>query len=372
MHDEDLDTRIEEALRLHADDAPRARTGDLAATARRRLRRRRQAMIGTAAVAVAAVALGGTWSTLGGPTSSSNETASSADSAGEGKAVVPAPPSAAEPGGAWSAPGWRWESFGGVEVSVPATWSYGVSDAPWCTAGNHGQPDGEVGRPGPTERIRCPDPTPVDKLGQHVWFSRTAGGRPVRQQQLGGGWVRDMLVADGVSIEVQTHANPAVRDHILSSVRRVGTDLNGCPATRPVDSTGWVRPTRGLDWSSAVTALSICRYDTHTADWSLIASVSKDLSGATRLLGLIRTAPVGAGPDDPRSAADLGAEVTVLRFRTAGGIREVYLRYAGYRHNGFDNGGEVRRLTRESVAFMTGPLVVYAGPMVTMDLLPRR
>jgi hypothetical protein len=370
MHDEDLDTRIEEALRLHADDAPRARTGDLAATARRRLRRRRQAVIGTAAMAVAAIALGGTWSALSGITTASNDAATSG-AAGEGKAGEPVPPSAADQGGARSVPGWRWESFGGVEISVPATWSYGISDAPWC-ADNRGQPDGEVGRPGPIRHVRCPDPTPLDKLGQHVWFSRTVGVRPALRQQLGGGWVRDVLVAGGVSIEVQTHANPAVRDRILSSVRRVGTDLNGCPATHPVDSTGWVRPTQGLDWSFAVTALSVCRYDTRTADWSLIASVSKDRSEATHLLDLIRTAPAGAGPDDPRSAADLGGEVTVLRFRTAGGVRELYVRYAGSRHNGFDNGSEVRRLTRGSVAFMTGPLVVYAGPMVTTDLLPRR
>jgi hypothetical protein len=372
MGDEDLDTRIEEAFRLIADDAPRARAGDLAATARRRIRRRRQAVIGTAAVAVAAVALGGTWSALGNFSTQSNSTTSgsAAGSAAEGK-NVPQPRTQSDLGAA-SAAGWRWESFGGVEISVPATWSYGISHAPWCIPGEPGQPNGEVGRPGPVRRILCNDPVPFDKLGQHVWFSRTAGAKPVVQQQLGGEWVLDVLVVDGVSIEVQTHANPAVRNTILSSVRRVGTDLNGCPATHPVNTTGWARPTQGLDLSSAVTGLSICRYDTTTAEWSLIASVSMDQAGANRVLGLIRSAPAGGGPDDLHSPADLGHELTVLRFRTANGIGEVYVRYAGYRHNGFDNGTQMRRLTRESVSFMTGPLVIYGGPQVTISMLPRR
>jgi hypothetical protein len=373
MRDEDLDTRIEEAFRVLADDAPRARAGDLVWTARRRLRRRRQAVIGTAAVAVAAVALGGSWSAIGNFSTESNSTASggSAGSAAEGK-TVPEPREQSDLG-TGSAPGWRWESFGGVEISVPATWSYGISNAPWCVAGEPGQPDGEVGRPGPLQRILCNDPVPVNKLGQHVWFSRDAGAKPVVGRQLGDGWVLDVVVVRaGVSIAVQTHANPALRKTILASVRQVATDLNGCPATQPVNSTGWVRPTQGLDWSSAVTALSICRYDTRTADWSLIASAGKDQAGANRVLESIRSAPAGGGPDDAKSLPDLGSELTVLRFRTAGGVREVYLRYDGYRHNGFDNGTEMRRLTRRSGAFMTGPLVIYGGPQVTVSLLPRR
>jgi hypothetical protein len=275
--------------------------------------------------------------------------------------------------GAGSAAGWRWESFGGVEISVPATWSYGISNAPWCVSGEPGQPDGEVGRPGPLLHILCNDPAPLNKLGQHVWFSRNAGAKPVVGQQLGDGWVRDVVVAGGgVSIEVQTHASPALRNTILASVRHVVTDVNGCPATHAVNSTGWVRPTPGLDLASAVTGLSICRYDTRTADWSLIASVGKDRAGANRVLGFIRSAPARGGPDDLNSLADLGEELTVLRFQTANGVREVYVRYAGYRHNGFDTGTQVRRLTRESVSFMTGPLVVNGGPQVTLDMFPRR
>jgi hypothetical protein len=372
MHDDELGSRIEEALRLHADDAPRARTGDLAWTARRRLRRRRRAVIGAAALTVGMVALGSAWSSLGG--SGYDDSAGSTDS-GQAEAPVPLP-SAQDGARAAQADGWRWESFGGIEVSVPANWTYGVSGAPWCID-DRGQANGEVGRPGPVRSIGCPDVVPVGVLGEHVWLSRTTEGVAKSgrtTQDLGSGWVRDVVKVGSVSIEVQTRASPSVRSRILSSVRQVSTDLNGCPADHPVTASGWTRPARGPDWSTAVTGVSICRYQTDpTGGHPLIASVREDAADASAVLDAIRAAPAGEGPDDPTGAPDyLGSDVTVLRFHAADGIREIYLRYAGTKHNGFDNGTDVRRLTRAAVAFMTGPLVVNGGPGATMDLLPRR
>lgn len=63
MSDDDFGSQIERALNAHASDAPRA--GDLAAVARRRVRRRRTAMAGTVAVALAVTVGGVAWNAVG-------------------------------------------------------------------------------------------------------------------------------------------------------------------------------------------------------------------------------------------------------------------------------------------------------------------
>jgi hypothetical protein len=82
LSDEDFGSRIERALNAHASDAPRA--GDLAGVARHRIRRRRTAMAGAAAVALAVVTGGGLWNAV----SSGVQTASDS-SAGAGSAEQP-------------------------------------------------------------------------------------------------------------------------------------------------------------------------------------------------------------------------------------------------------------------------------------------
>ncbi len=80
MSDDDFGSRVEQALRAHASDAPRA--GDLAGIARRRLKRRRQAVVGTVAVACAVVVGGGLVNAIGrtGAETSAGSAANGADS----------------------------------------------------------------------------------------------------------------------------------------------------------------------------------------------------------------------------------------------------------------------------------------------------
>ncbi|HEY3002219.1 MAG TPA: hypothetical protein VGJ44_07690 [Kribbellaceae bacterium] len=80
MSDDDFGSRLEQALHAHASDAPRA--GDLAGIARRRVRRRRQAVVGTVAVACAVVVGGGLVNAIGrtGAETSAGSAANGADS----------------------------------------------------------------------------------------------------------------------------------------------------------------------------------------------------------------------------------------------------------------------------------------------------
>ncbi|HZO66979.1 MAG TPA: hypothetical protein VFB74_18420 [Kribbellaceae bacterium] len=372
-HDE-LGDLVATALRRHAGDAPRA--VDLAGTARRRVHRRRKRVMGAAAAAVAVVAIGSAIATNGLPSMETAEpnTAAGADGAAKDNAVPDARMESGSAGG-----GWRWESFGGIEVSVPATWSYGVTNRPWCVAvpaGKQGQPDGEVGRPGPIGYVKCPAPIPAAALGQHVWLSQAGDyAATTARQTLGGGWTNVVRVLGGVRIEVQTR-DAVLRDRILGSIRQVSTDANGCPVRHPASADRPVRPAQGLAWDTRVTGLSACQYRIDRTGAGLPALVGSQryaAAAATAILDRIRHAPADAGQGDPRAASGgspLGDEVVVLRWTTADGVREVYLRYSGSERNGFDNGTEVRRVTRDAVTFMTGPLTVRSAQTQLGTLFP--
>ena len=270
--------------------------------------------------------------------------------------------------------GWRWESYGGVEVQVPSTWTYGISDAPWCIAGpgeGRQADDGEVGRPGPVRSILCTGGPPADQRGQHVWLSSADARRDENVRpgtyQLGGGWVRDVVERAGTRVDVQTR-DPELRAGILASVREVQADVHRCPADHPISAPRWVRPEHGARWNETVTGVSICRYGQ-----ALFGSRRLDGAAAQRVLDAIEAARTGGS--DERSAANPASTLaggTVLRFDTAGGVREVFVRYDFGQYHGFDNGDAVRRLTRSALTFMSGPLVVNAGPGSTVELLPRR
>jgi hypothetical protein len=373
--DRELDQRIERALHARAGDAP---TSDdlpwsLASTARKRVHQRRTRRIGAAAALAVVATFGGIWTAIGGPESfNASQPESASGGAGTTNDHPAAQPDSSDNSGRRESAGWRWESYGGVELQVPAAWTYGVSNAPWCGGPNGRQPDGEVGRGAPQDLRGCASPIPAERRGQHVWFSRDEGTpQPVAGEQLGGGWVKDVHTAGGVTIEVQTR-DPALRDRILGSIREVSVDQNRCPVTHPISTAQPVQPQQGLPWDAAVTGVSICGYlgDQHPGPG---LTGSKRLAGpaAQRVLDAIRAAPSGGGPDDPDTDEPFLGGGTVLRFDTADGVREVYVRYASGQHNGFDNGTSERRLTRESLTFMTGPLRVTVGPPVTVTLMPR-
>lgn len=379
------DERIGRALQARADGAPRAEDlgWDLAATARRRVRRRRHATMTAAATLVAVVGFGGFWS-LAGPDVFPAATSGN-DSAGNGEAAsapeTNLPPTVAKPqdrGGTTEATtGWRWESYGGVEVSVPANWSYGISDAPWCL-NDRGQINGEVGRPGVVRSIKCPDIVPIYHLGEHVWLSGTEEGRPKGRpatEDLGEGWIRDTILVGGVRIEVQTHANPGVRDRILKSVREVSTeDSNGCPVRHPITREQQrydVPAGQGLPWDAVVTGLSACRYQIRSGDPNppLVGSLRFPEARAKEVLAAIRELP-GANPAVrlPKCMPDLAppAEAIVLLFDTADGRREIRVGYDGCASAGFFNGTGSRGLYAEALKlFAIGPVRPTSGTHLT-------
>ena len=223
MRDEESDGRLGDllgsTLRAYADEAPRAHHGELAATARRRVRVRRRKVVGTAAAVVAFAGIGGAWTAL--DTGGDGTVASSGGDEAPGAAREGGSPTFARSG---TATGAQVVTYRGVAIPVPDGWTTGISNWPWCVQqeqpASGGTSTGEVGVPGPVPDIVCPQSSaPVSKLSQHVWLSPSTAEPGRRTEVLGAGWIRDTVVVPGVAVEIQTRNNPALRNRFLAAVK---------------------------------------------------------------------------------------------------------------------------------------------------------
>jgi len=274
-------------------------------------------------------------------------------------------------------PGWRWESYGGVEVGVPASWGWVNGSqriGQWCVTAPKVEPDRSpaVGRPGVSTQAGCdafptkkrPDPaTLLNNTGPIVAFDRP--GKPKDRVTSEGD--RTSVILNGVDVIVQTE--PALRMQIVATVHAVTIDMNGCPATDPVSHDPARRPSPAVDVSKlrAVSAVSACKYvldhDAYGLDPRLQSSLRLEGAKAAQAVSRIAAASMRGGPNKPKNCpADYsyGDELIVLRVTSDTGESQIYVRYSSCDHNGFDDGHSVRRLDVRSVApFVAGPNAVY-------------
>lgn len=111
-------------------------------------------------------------------------TSGCASSAGTGIPRVD-PSASSDPGAPVLPSGWRWESYGGVQVGVPGEWGWGNASqrlGQWCVARNAANSAPVVGRSGLSTLVACPhegDPPPetlVAHTGVVVGLARTTAG----------------------------------------------------------------------------------------------------------------------------------------------------------------------------------------------------
>lgn len=288
-------------------------------------------------------------------------------------------------------PGWRWESYQGVELAVPGYFGWGNGGqriGQWCVRGD-GAKTPIVGRPGPVTLVGClaphkqPDPsTLLEHTGTVVSFTgplragRHAGrsDRPVRTLK------NDRLTVTLAGVRIDIVAGRALRERIAATVHTVAVDHHGCPSTDPASADPGRRPRPGVDVStlSGVVAISVCRYavsDGFIDAQGLVSSLRLEGQAASDALEAVAAAPAGGGPDRPQSClkrVSYGGEMIVLRVTSDAGTSQVYLRYSGCDHNGFDDGVTVRRLTADAVRpLVAGPNQVLSasGPVAKFRML---
>ncbi|MFB9445155.1 hypothetical protein Dvina_39360 [Dactylosporangium vinaceum] len=296
-----------------------------------------------------------------------------------GRAEIPAPAASApaEPAGdrADRPDGWRWESYGGVEVGVPGDWGWDSQaqrlDA-WCIKpGNHPPAVARPGAPIPAvgcgvDRTTPPAGLLIANTGWTVGFNRTDKGDGTDREG-----DRATVRLDGVEVIIQ--APKEWQDRIAATVHRVQVDDAGCPTSHRISTGPDLRPTPASDVTTLrrVTSVAVCKYplpDGVSAPRSsprLLSSLRLDGAAAAEEIQRIAAAPVGGGPDNPADCATEvahGNEIILLLVRSATGTAEVAMRYAGCVQNGFDDGTTVRRLTKPGVRpLVTGPNRVYGG-----------
>jgi DNA-directed RNA polymerase specialized sigma24 family protein len=335
-----VDTRranIRRALQQYADRAPLPYSPGPRATQRHLRQRRRRVLAGgaVAAVLVAPVAFG----LAGGATTP------------DAVSQQPVPLGHPLP---VDRTGWRWESWGGIQVQVPGTWGYGDLTQ-WCVT-------------------RGPDGPAVDRPemeGTDAMCSLTDNGRSTYTGGLLLRRTEEALrlsradVAPYATSRIHTvgdvtmtlvDIDPGVGDAILLSAQVIGRrDFNGCEPHRDVveASPRGARSGPGpLAEVGRIGSVSVCRYGlTGWPDPTLISSRRLTGRPAGDLLAAVRSAP--ALPRTPAPAATgctPPEEIGVLEFWPRPGSElpvSVVVRYDGCRGHGIDDGRTLRALTAE-------------------------
>ena len=263
--------------------------------------------------------------------------------------------------------GWRWETYRGLELQVPADWGYGTSGHPWCVPAGPTPAGPYVGRPGATFAIACAgDLAPVEQRVLYVWFGTAA----FANVDAGDGWQLASVNVGSEPFTLLTN-DAEVHQHIIDSARLVDVDANGCDVYHPIAKDPSVRPAApgGLPEPAEVTGASVCQYtlsmvDTITDGPSLLASRRLDGSTAAALTEAIATAPeIGVRPQVETCSfmPAHGSDVVLVRFDAGDAIREVLVRTNGC-PTGTDDGTTERELTDAVRAIvLDGPIVDGAG-----------
>lgn len=277
--------------------------------------------------------------------------------------------------------GWRWDSYGGVEVGVPADWGWadrGLRLGAWCVR-SPVKKRPVVARPlGPVLAIECNGrETLVANTGWVVGFGHSLT-EPDGVERTDD---RTTVRIDGVEIILQ--APPAWRERIAATIHRVRVDDFGCPTTHPISTRPSLRPPHPVDVAALrdVTTVSACQYELRDPSdvWRprtwLKSSLRLDGAAAERAIARIAQASPSGGPDQPgycaqETAYGQGSTAIVLRVRSASGLTEIILRYAGCVGHGFDDGVHVWRLSAAAMApFIAGPNDVLEAPD-PLDAIP--
>jgi len=269
----DLEQRLTDALIEGGQGAPSA-TG-LASAARARARRKRRARIaGGAALVALAIGVPGAVVALSGDDAPGRsvgpadrgETAvdGKGDDGGDAQVDVPSLES-----------GYHWESWHGVSIQVPDSWTYGsLSD--WCADG--GDPETpRIQRPGTVSELVMCDPSMSYGLSFQEIDNHDDFEWPVVHQS-GDGWPKENVSGGrgigGVLVTVTTRTS-AEASYILYSMHAIPAtgDANGCQYRLRPDE---ISPPEG--------ALSVCRYDEQGQLEQSEALVGEDAGDAVRVL----------------------------------------------------------------------------------------
>lgn len=355
-HDETPDDRVAALLErtLSSRAASATAPPDLAIRARARSRHRavlRRAATGAAGLAVAA-SIAIPMTLAGGdpePVTAADTPATTPTATG---AAPDTPVYSGLPPLEPAADGWRWETYQGVELQVPADWqSGGTTGTQWC-----GEPGAAyVGRPGalPANLCVASKQVPPENQQRYVWFGggQLGGDAVVGRETFAGGWIRETREVGGLLISAQLD-DEGLADRIFDSARVISdVDAIGCALTYAGTDTLDARPTTGaLDRAQVGPDGAVCQYSLgyDIGPAMLTGSYRMPADDVAAFVAAVDAAPAGSGPDSPPDCTPdhrRGDEAVLVRVPTTDGLREVVVWYAAGCGNGADDGVTLHTLT---------------------------
>lgn len=258
-------------------------------------------------------------------------------------------------------PGWRWESYRGVQLGVPGDWGWingSQRTSQWCIGEKR---ERGIGRPGSATLVGCQqgedgvDPsTRIERNGVFATFDDAEFNE--------AGVEGDRLTVHVGKIAILVQADPDLRARIAATAHRVETDANGCPARDEVTADPARKPTPAvaLGKLTEVRSVAACRYDLNRKHQavdgpSLASSIRLTGKVAGESLAHLAKAPAAGGQDRPDGCTDkYGGEMLVLLIESDAGRSRVHIRFSGCDHNAVDDGVSPRRLTPAVQPFFTG------------------
>lgn len=274
-----------------------------------------------------------------------------------------------DPTGADVPPGWRVESYGGIQVRVPDDWA--VGGAPMAEGGSAGmvQCGGVVdeianpvrgvpyvGRPvSMTDMCEAVDPTSLPAPTEsYVWL-----GSPV--EQTGAAWSNgyesETVEVAGVTVTVTTD-DAAVREQIVDSIEAVDVDVHGCATSAPRHPSGEV--------VGDPTGLTVCVYHRDLDDLELLWS---GRAAATAAAALLRALDRDAGASLTCRTTEPEWDTVVLHVASEATASYVVRPSCGVIEA---PGGGLAPLTRATVRpwALTGVRAYVTAPPGSEDLVP--
>lgn len=250
--------------------------------------------------------------------------------------------------------GWRWESYGYVEVGVPDSWGYAPAPGrDWCAGRRHLPTPGYVDTGSPSGgflSIGCDGTPPASLTSPHLSFWPAGAEIPTPP-----GWVRDSRTVGSQRLTVtidDAHRDLATR--ILATAHVVRRDHNGCTPSSPLQDPLAARPSPAFDVAALqdVDSIAVCQYvlgdPRAEIGPGLVASQTLTGDHADAELAALQAASTEGGPNREHScgADERGETGIVLLLRTGAEVHRMYALYESCSTNGIDDGTNVRELTR--------------------------
>ncbi len=259
-------------------------------------------------------------------------------------------------------PGWRWEAYRNVQLQVPGDWAQErYAGEKFCGA-DWTEQKAVVRRPGEFVSVGQPECPAEPRVTRHVAPSvMFAGDRP-ETVRFADGWTKETRRIGGQLITV-TASDDALRARIFGTAGVVtSVDGYGCDPASPLARDEVLRPPAqgGLTSVGDVKSVSVCRYaggaPIHQSDGTPYPVKALDLEASSQLTGAVAerfvrdliAAPAGTGPTVTSwriCGADPGREVVVLRVDGSVHDQDVLYRYDGCKHNATDDGTTLRQAT---------------------------